>query len=570
MEPQYLDALVVGAGFGGIYQLKKLLDQKLQVKGIDMAGDFGGTWYWNRYPGALSDTQSFLYRYSWDLEDLKSYPWKGHYLKGPEILAYLKHVAEKYGFRKHFQFNTELLSAKWADDERRWTVTLSTDEVLKVKYLITGLGPLSKTNFPKIPNMQSFQGELYHTARWPDDVDLKGKRVGIIGNGSTGVQVITAIAKANEVKQLLSFQRNPQYSVPAGNGPVSAENRKKLNDSYEEVWDQAKNSLFAYGFQESTRPTFSVTPQQREHIFEDAWQKGNGFRFMFWTFGDITVNEGANKAAAEFIKKKICQTVKDPEKARKLCPREFYARRPLCDTGYYEQFNRDNVDVVDIKTNPIIEFTPNGLKTAEGKIYELDVVICATGFDAVDGSYTRIAIQGRGGETLKDHWSKNGPTSYLGICVPNFPNLFMICGPNGPFSNLPPAIETHVELISDLVATAETEPARLVQEVKTATGANGINGNGHANGCPPSHGIIEAEVEAEEKWTDLCDQLSSKSLFRRIETSWIFGANVPGKKAVPMFWFGGLGPYRKTVKEIYDDELRGFKKFDAQPGRAVL
>jgi cation diffusion facilitator CzcD-associated flavoprotein CzcO len=521
-----------------------------------------------------NSTQSFLYRYSWDLEDLKTYPWKNHYLQGPEILAYLKHVVQKYDLRKHFQFNTELLSAEWREEERRWVVSLSTDEVLKVKYLITGLGLLSKTNVPKIPNIQTFQGELYHTARWPDGVDLRGKRVGVIGNGSTGVQLITAIAKAGEVKQLLSFQRNPQYSVPAGNGPMSAEGRKRLNDSYEEVWEQAKNSLFAYGFQESTRPTFSVTPEKREQIFEDAWQKGNGFRFMFWTFGDITIDEEANKAAAEFIKKKICQTVKDPEKARKLCPREFYARRPLCDTGYYEQFNRDNVDVVDIKTNPITEFTPNGIKTADGKVYELDVVVCATGFDAVDGSYTRISIQGRSGETLKAHWSKKGPTSYLGICVPNFPNLFMICGPNGPFSNLPPAIETHVEFISDLIAIAETDPARLTKAASTASEATGINGggqlNGHANGRTPSHGIIEAEAEAEEKWTGLCDQLSSKSLFRRIETSWIFGANVPGKKAVPMFFFGGLGPYKKKVQEIYDDDLRGFKRFDAQPERACL
>ncbi|KAI1371671.1 hypothetical protein F4677DRAFT_434804 [Hypoxylon crocopeplum] len=565
MEPQYLDALVVGAGFGGIYQAKKLVDQGLNVKAIDMADDVGGTWYWNHYPGAMSDTQSFLYRYSWDLEDLRTYPWEYHYLQGPEILAYLKHVVDKYNLRKYFQFNTELMSAQWNDEERRWVVNLSTNEVLKVKYLITGLGLLSKTNFPNIHNLDKFEGELYHTARWPDNVDLKGKRVGVIGNGSTGIQVITALAKAGEVKQLLSFQRNPQFSVPAGNGPVPVEHRKHLNDTYEEVWDQAKNSLFAYGFQETTRPTFSVTPEEREQIFEEAWRQGNGFRFMFWTFGDITVNEEANKVAADFIKKKICQIVKDPEKARKLCPTEFYARRPLCDTGYYEQFNRDNVDVVDIKTNPITEFTPNGIKTADGKVYELDVVICATGFDAVDGNYTRITIKGRNNESLKEHWSKAGPTSYMGICVPNFPNLFMITGPNGPFSNLPPAIEAHVEIISDLVATAERNSTRLVKAadiVKQPNGSNGTNGtNGSVSEHAPKNGIIEAEPEAEREWTELCDQLSSKSLFRRIESSWIFGANVAGKKPVTMFYFGGLGPYRKQVQEILDDDMRGFKRF---------
>ena len=516
-----------------------------------------------------SSTQSVLYRYSWDIEDLKTYPWANHYLQGAEILAYLRHVVEKYDLRKHFQFKTELLSAKWNEDERRWFVTLSTNEVFKVKYLVTGLGLLSKTNFPKIHNLDKFQGELYHTARWPENVSLKGKRVGVIGNGSTGVQLITAIAKADEVKQLLSFQRNPQYSVPAGNGPVSASHRKHLNDTYEEIWDQAKNSLFAYGFEETKRPTFSVTPTERQEIFEDAWEKGNGFRFMFWTFGDITTNEDANKEAADFIRNKIRQTVKDPEKARKLCPTEFYARRPLCDTGYYEQFNRDNVDIVDIKSDPITELTPEGIKTSDGKIYELDVLICATGFDAVDGSYTRIAIEGRNGETLKDHWSATGPTSYLGISVPNFPNLFMITGPNGPFSNLPPAIECHVEIISDLIATAEKKSPKLIKAAdvvdgingKTLTNGHGANGvNGHKTNGMPVNDIIEAEPQAEQYWTDLCDEMSSKSLFRRIESSWIFGANVAGKKTTSMFFFGGLGPYMKAVRSILDDDLKGFKR----------
>ncbi|KAH6683417.1 hypothetical protein B0J14DRAFT_466983 [Halenospora varia] len=557
MDSQYLDALVVGAGFGGIYQIKKLLEQGLNVRGIDMADDVGGTWYWNRYPGAMSDTMSFLYRYSWDHEDLVSYPWSHHYLQGPEILEYLKHIVKKHDLRKHFQFETELLAAQWKDEEQRWVVTLSTQEVLKVKYLITSLGLLSKTNFPDFPGLDKFQGELYHTARWPQNADLKGKRVGVIGNGSTGVQLITALAKAEEVQQLLSFQRNPQYSVPAGNGPVSTEHRNHLNETYGQVWDQAKNSLFAYGFDEElNRPVASVSPEERDRIFEEAWQQGNGFRFMFWTFSDITVNEEANIAASDFIKNKIRKQVKDPEKARKLCPTEWYARRPLCDSGYYEQFNRENVDIVDIKTNPITELTTNGIKTADGELHKLDVIICATGFDAVDGNYTRIAIQGRNGETLKDHWSKTGPTSYLGISVPNFPNLFMVSGPNGPFSNLPPAIECHVEIITDLIAHAEKSD--LPKAI------NGINGyaNGHSNGngvTKATNGIVEALPEAEQEWTALCDEMSSKSLFRRID-SWIFGKNVPGKKATTMFFFGGLGPYRKIVQERLGDDLKGFKR----------
>ncbi|KAL5315207.1 hypothetical protein ACEPPN_017858 [Leptodophora sp. 'Broadleaf-Isolate-01'] len=535
MTLQFLDALVVGTGFGGIYQLKKLRDQGLKVKAIDKATDVGGTWYWNRYPGAMSDIS-----------------------KGPDILKYLEHVVKRHGLRKDMQFETELLSADWNESESRWVVGLSTGETVSVKYLVTGLGLLSKTNFPAIPNLDKFQGELYHTANWPKDADLRGKRVGVIGNGSTGVQLITAIGKADEVKQLLCFQRNPQYSVPAGNGVLSPQERKQINDNYEEIWDQAKQSLFAFGFEETARPTFSVTPEEREKIYEESWQKGNGFRFMFWTFGDITVDENANLEAQEFIRKKIRQTVKDPEKARKLCPTELYARRPLCDSGYYEQFNRDNVDIVDIKANPITELTPEGIKTSDGTLYDLDVIICATGFDAMDGNYTRIAIKGRGGESLKEHWAEMGPTSYLGIMVPNFPNLFMIAGPNGPFSNLPPAIETQVEIISDLIARAERQNSvNGSAEANGTNGASRVNANGHPNDGV-KHGVIEAEREAEDKWTQRCEELSAASLFRKVD-SWVFGKNIPGKKNAVMFYFGGLGPYRKEVAALVKDNMKGFR-----------
>ncbi|KAH7389186.1 hypothetical protein BKA64DRAFT_680024 [Cadophora sp. MPI-SDFR-AT-0126] len=555
MAPQYLDALVVGTGFSGIYQMKKLRDQGLKVKAIDKATDVGGTWYWNRYPGAMSDTNSFLYRYSWDHEDLVEYPWNTHYLQGPDILKYLQHVVKRHDLRKDIQFETEMQSAEWNENEGQWIVGLSTGETLSVKYLVTGLGLLSKANFPAIPNLDKFKGKLYHTANWPKDADLKGKRVGVIGNGSTGVQLITAIARQDEVKELFCFQRSPQYTVPAGNGVLSAEERQEINKSYEEIWDKAKQSYFAFGFEETARPTFSVTPEEREQIFEEAWQKGNGFRFMFGAFGDIAVDENANIEAQEFIKKKIRQTVKDLEKARKLCPTELYARRPLCDSGYYEQFNRENVDIVDIKTNPIAEVTPEGVRTADGKLYELDVLICATGFDAVDGNYTRIAIRGRNGKSLKDHWSARGPTSYLGLMVSNFPNLFMILGPNGPFSNQPPAIEAQVEIITDLIGRAQ-KPSLS----NGTTSTDGIDGSNslHTNGHKVTNGVIEAEREAEDKWTQRCEELSAQSLFRRVD-SWIFGKNIPGKKVAVMFYFGGLGPYIKEVKGLVEDNLKGFR-----------
>ncbi|KAF2687383.1 cyclohexanone monooxygenase [Lentithecium fluviatile CBS 122367] len=504
----------------------------------------------------MSDTESYLYRYSWDLEDLKSYPWSTHYVHQPEILAYLRHVVDKFDLRKYMHFNTELTSAKWDDSSSRWIISTSTGCIFKARYLITALGLLSRQNLPNFEGINDFTGEMYHTGRWPEDLDLKGKRVGVIGNGSTGVQVVTAIAK--DVTKLVSFQRNPQYSVPSGQGPVTDEYRKRVNDNYPQIWEDAKDqSLFGFGFKETDRPTFSVSEEERERIYEKAWQKGGGFRFMFETFGDISVDEAANNAATDFIKRKITTTVKDPEKARKLLPTQLYARRPLCDAGYYEQFNRDHVEVVSLQETPITRVTSKGIATSDGAEHELDVIIFATGFDAVDGSYTRIAIQGRGGETLKEHWQPQGSTSYLGMSVPNFPNLFMILGPNGPFCNLPPAIETQVEFISDIIEEAERRCNK------------GLNGaavlSGHINGAVAEAGhspgpVVEAKSTAEEEWTKLCDDLSANSLFRKTD-SWIFGSNVSGKKHAVLFYFAGLASYRKILREIVQENYRGFKLF---------
>ncbi|KAH7066711.1 hypothetical protein BKA63DRAFT_523021 [Paraphoma chrysanthemicola] len=557
-----LDALVVGAGFGGIYQLKKLRDQGLTTKLIDIASDVGGTWYWNRYPGAMSDTESYLYRYSWDLEDLRTYPWDRHYVYQPEVYEYLRHVTERHDLRKDMIFKTAMESADWDDDTGRWVVRTSTGTTFRARYLVAGLGLLSKQNFPDIAGIDSFSGEKYHTGAWPKDVTLVGKRVGVIGNGSTGVQVITEIAK--DVKQLVCFQRNPQYSVPSGQGPVSTEYREKINEDYPQIWKEAVDeSLFAFGFKEVSRLTFSVDEDERKRIYEKAWNKGGGFRFMFETFGDITSDEAANNAASDFIKAKIRNTVKDPEKARKLMPTQLYARRPLCDSGYYEQFNRDNVEIVSLHETPIERITPEGVLTSDGNEHKLDVLIFATGFDAVDGNYTRLAIKGREGESLQEHWSSSGPTTYLGVSVPNFPNMFMILGPNGPFCNLPPAIETQVDFISDAVEAAESTRNLATKRITTeesegnltrydsAQGQN--NGNDNTKRSP----IIEATAEAEEGWTDLCDKLTAGSLFRKTD-SWIFGANVPGKKQSVLFYFGGLSAYRKQLREIAADNWKGY------------
>ncbi|KAF2101361.1 cyclohexanone monooxygenase [Rhizodiscina lignyota] len=541
-EQTDVDVLIIGAGMGGIYQLWSCLqsDPPFSALCIDRAHGVGGTWYWNRYPGAMSDTESYIYRFSWDKEDLLNYPWKEHYVKQPEVLGYLEHVVERHGLAKWMQLGTELLGAEWDDRLGGWRCEIvRVDEdgnpvgeprTVRARFLITALGLLSKANFPDIPGMDRFKGRKVHTGAWPKGLDVTKDRVGVIGSGSTGVQVITALAP--KVKKLVSFQRSPQYSVPSGDGPVSDDYRKWVNENYDDIWKGTRNSMVAFGFKESEIPTMSVSPEERKRIFEEAWQKGNGFRFMFWTFNDISVDRRANDEAANFIKGKIKSIVKDPEKARKLLPREIYARRPLCDGGYYKSFNYDHVDVVNLKDTPITEMTEKGIMTSDGVEHEFDTIIFATGFDAIDGSYNRVRIRGRNGKSLKEHWAPLGPTSYLGVCCANFPNLFMITGPQGPFTNIPPSLETQVEFIIDTMRHYRQRSSRP---------------------------IIEASEEAEKDWTEKCRKLAEDSLFHET-SSWIFGANVGGKKYATRFYFGGLKAYRKELERMVKDDYRGFIK----------
>lgn len=512
------DAVVIGAGFGGLYSVHKLRnEQGLNVRAYDKAGGVGGTWYWNRYPGALSDTESYIYRFSFDKDLLQESTWKNNYLTQPEILEYLNHVADRFDLRRSYQFNTQVTSTRFNESTNLWEVTTDKGETVTAKYIVTGLGLLSATNIPNFKGRETFKGEQYHTGDWPvSGVDLKGKRVGVIGTGSTGVQTITAIAP--EVGHLTVFQRSAQYSVPVGIRPQTEEEIKGIKARYDEIWKQVKSSAVAFGFEESTVSAVSVSEEERERVFEEAWNIGGGFRFMFGTFGDIATNLEANEAACKFIRKKIKEIVKDPETARKLTPTDLYAKRPLCDNGYYATFNRDNVTLVDVKANPIVEITPKGVRTTDGE-YELDVLIYATGFDAVDGNYTRIDMRGRGGVTIKEKW-KDGPTGYLGMTNTDFPNMFMILGPNGPFTNLPPSIETQVEWIAETI--------KYMNENNIET--------------------IEPTVEAENEWLATCRAIADMTLFPKAE-SWIFGANIPGKKNAVYFYMGGLGNYRKTLEE---------------------
>jgi cation diffusion facilitator CzcD-associated flavoprotein CzcO len=520
------DAVVVGAGFGGIYAVHKLRnDLELNVQAYDDAGDVGGTWYWNRYPGALSDTESFVYRYSFDKDLLHEWTWKNRYLTQPEILAYLGHVADRYDLRRSFQFNTKVTATRFDELTGLWHVTTNKGQAVTAKYLVTGLGLLSATNKPKFRGAESFQKEQYHTGAWPTEgVDLKGKRVGVIGTGSTGVQLIIAIAP--QASHLTVFQRSAQFCVPAGQRPQYEAEIAATKANYDAAWKQVKGSAVAFGFEESTVPAVSVSQEEQNRVFEKAWNDGGGFRFMFATFNDIATNLEANEAAANFIRKKIGEIVKDPETARKLMPTDLYAKRPLCGNDYFDVYNRDNVSLVDVKGNPIIEITPKGVRTTDGE-YELDVLIYATGFDAVDGNYTKIDMKGRGGVTMREKW-KDGARGYLGMMQKDFPNLFMVLGPNGPFTNLPPSIEIQVEWISDAVKYIE------------------------------AHGIatIEPSPEIEEEWLATCRMISDMTLFPKAD-SWIYGANIPGKKNSVMFYMGGLGNYTQVLNGLRDSNYKG-------------
>ncbi|KAL3480900.1 FAD/NAD(P)-binding domain-containing protein [Aspergillus californicus] len=526
-EPTHVDALVVGAGVGGIYATYRLTRLGLNVRCIDVAGDVGGTWYWNRYPGAMSDTESYLYRYSWDKEDLQSYPWTHHYVYQPEILEYLRHVVRKHELRQYMQFNTEMTAAAWENGLQRWRITCATGGVYLARYLVNSLGLLSKANYPDINGMASFEGTLVHTAKWPTNLNLKGKTVGIIGNGSTGTQVMTAIAPI--VASLTSFQRNPQYSVPSGQKAIPDGYREAINERYDQIWEGVWASTVGFGVPESQRKTMEATPEERQRAFQHVWDQGNGFRFMFSAFGDITTDRAANEEACNFIRSKIDETVKDPRKAKALKPTELYARRPLCDTGYYEIFNQTNVDVIDLKQNAIKEIVPNGIKMADDTIHQLDVLVFATGFDAIEGSYMRVRITGQNGARIQDHWA-HGPTAFGGIACSGFPNMYIIAGPQGPFANFPPVIESETSFIISCIEYAE----------KNAQ-------------------IMEVAHDAERGWIDLCDKLVEGSLFKTA-ASWIFGTNVQGRAMSTNFYFGGLKNYLDWVKQEMEAEFPGFNK----------
>lgn len=533
-----VDAVVVGAGFAGLYMSKKLRDDLGMTYRVFEAGDdVGGTWYWNRYPGARCDSEAYVYCFSFDEDLLQEWTWSGKYPEQPEILKYLQHVADRFDLKSGIDFDTRVTSAHYNEATDRWDVGTSQGETVSAKFLITGIGCLSTGQVPDIKGRDDFQGDWYHTGSWPHDgVDFAGKRVGVIGTGSSGVQSIPVIAQ--QAEHVTVFQRTPQFMIPARHHTVDAHYLDDVKTRYADVWEKARHSAGGFPFDMIDRGAMDVTPEERREIFEQGWAEG-GFRFSGGSFNDLGLDKRANDTAAEFIRSKIRETVEDPETAEKLVPRDhpFGSKRTLIDTNYFETYNRDNVELVDIRHAPIEEITPTGIKTEDGE-YDVDIIVFATGFDAMTGSFFRMDIQGRDGQRLEDTWSE-GPKTYLGLSVADYPNLFMITGPGSPsvLSNMPVSIEQHVEWISDLLEY---------------TREHDID-------------VVEAGADEQVAWGEHVNELASKTFFPMAD-SWYMGANIPGKPRVFMPYVGGVGTYREKCDEI---AAAGYEGYELSPGKVT-
>ena len=525
-----LDALVIGAGFAGMYQLLCLRDRLgLKTRVLEAGDGVGGTWYWNRYPGARCDTESHAYCYTFSEEMLREWEWSERYPGHAEIRRYLNYVADKFNLKRDIQFNTRVKAAHYDGKSNRWIVTTEQGEQLTTKYLVTAVGCLSTANVPKIPGLANFAGAWYHTGQWPHEgVDFTGKRVGMIGTGSTGIQAAPVIAEA--AKHLTVFQRTANYSVPARNAPLTPEFQRYVKENYAEITRAMKSTHNGHQFTIQDRSVFDVPPEERLAVFEAAWETG-GLQFRAG-FRDIIENVEANATAAEFIKAKIRSIVKDSKTAEMLADIDhpYAAKRPPIDSNYFETFNRDNVSLVDVRKSPIAAITPTGLKTDDDE-YPLDIIVFATGYDAMTGPLLNLDIRGRDGHTFAAAWEA-GPKSYLGLQVAGFPNLFINTGPGSPsvLCNMPVAIEQHSEWIADCIAHMRRE---------------GIE-------------QIEAKPEAMDRWVEQVNAAAGKTLLPLAKHSWYLGANIPGKPRVFMPYAGGMARYRKICAEVAATGYEGF------------
>jgi len=523
-----VDIVIVGAGFAGLYMLHKARQSGFSARIFEAASGVGGTWYWNRYPGARCDVESMEYSYQFSEELQQEWRWTERYASQPEILRYLNHVADRFGLREGIRFDTRVTAAVFDEATAHWLVRTASGEQVSARFVVMATGCLSSTNLPAFKGAETFAGETFHTGRWPHEaVDFSGKRVGVIGTGSSAVQSIPLIAQ--QAKTLVVFQRTATYSVPARNGPLEAAYESRIKADY--AGFRARNSrmlnAFGSGTPRNETSAFDASPAERARAFEARWRQG-GLVFL-GAFGDLILNPAANETAAEFVRAKIRSIVHDPEVARLLEPKQAIGCKRLClDSGYFETFNRPNVRLVDVNQAPIEALTPKGLR-AGGVEHELDSIIFATGFDAMTGALQRIDIRGRGGRALQKAWSA-GPLNYLGLSVAGFPNLFIISGPGSPsvLTNMAVSIEQHVNWIAGCIAY--------------------LRAQGHAS--------IEASAGAEHGWVGHVNAVANRTVYPACN-SWYLGANVPGKTRVFMPLLG-FPPYVEKCDEVAAGGYEGF------------
>jgi cation diffusion facilitator CzcD-associated flavoprotein CzcO len=528
----HFDAVIVGAGFSGMYMLHRLRDRLgLSARVFEAGEDVGGTWYWNRYPGARCDSESYVYCYTFDKQLLQEWEWSERYPGQPEILRYLNHVADRFDLKRDIQFGTRVTAATFDDKSNRWEVRTDKGDVVTGHYLITAVGSLSVANLPKFKGLESFKGQVYHTSQWPHDgVDFTAKRVGVVGTGATAVQAIPEIAQ--QARHLTVFQRTPNFCTPARNGKLDPEVAKARKADYDGIVERIRSSFFGFELNFIPQSALEATPEERKREFDARWDAG-GFGFWLSNYQDMFFVKEANDLCADYLKEKIRATVKDPAVAEKLIPKTYAygtKRQPL-DTNYFETFNNQNVLLVDASDAPIEEITPNGIR-AGGKEHELDVIVFATGFDALTGPLKNLGIRGRGGQSLAQKW-EDGPHTYLGLAIAGFPNLFTITGPHSPsvLSNMPVSIEQHVEWISDCIDH--------MRRNKFTT--------------------IEAAPQAEEQWTAHVAAIVNTTLIPAAD-SWYMGANIAGKPRtfLPYLDPAGVGGYRQKCDEVAAKGYEGF------------
>jgi cyclohexanone monooxygenase len=523
-----VDAVIVGAGFSGLYLLHRLRRLGLSVVVFEAGADVGGTWYWNRYPGARVDVESLAYSYSFSADLEQEYRWEERYPTQPEILTYARHVADRFDLRRDIVFRTRVAAATFDGDAGAWLVRTEHEDAVTARFLVMATGCLSASKLPEIPGLDTFKGATYHTAHWPHEgVDFTGKRVALIGTGSSGVQSTPVIAE--QAAELTVFQRTPAYSLPARNRRLRGEEIADRKANYPAYRQAQRESAAGIPVTPPTKSALEVSDRERDAIFEAAWESGSLVNLLS-TFTDLATDQAANDTAKRWIHGKIRQIVADPRTAADLCPEyPVGTKRPCLDTGYYETYNLPHVHLVNLQRTPLVEITERGVRTADRE-YEVDVIVYATGFDAMTGSLTNVDIRGRDGVSLKEAW-RAGPRTYLGIGSAGFPNLFMITGPGSPsvLSNMVVSIEQHVDFVTGVIEHLRAQGLRT----------------------------IEATRQAQDDWVEHVNEIAGYTLYPKAN-SWYMGANVPGKPRVFMPYAGGVGAYRKRCDEVAAKGYEGF------------